>query len=380
MNRIIQVCIISWFVSGIISCKHDAPKNPANNPVAVNISKVGQQHIVYYDAYPATTIALKEVELRCEVGGKITGIFFTEGKPVRKGEKLYEIDRSRYQASYQQAMANVDIAQSNLERTQRDADRYIELSKQDAIAKQRLDNALTDLQNAKLQVVSAKADLVKAENDLDYSLILAPFDGTIGISNVRMGSLVIPNQTLLNVVSSDDPLGVDFVINQRDVGRFQQLTKRKITKSDSIFRLLLADNTVYPVQGDINLIDRAVDPQSGTIKVRLTFPNPDRVLKPGMNCNAQVLNENSGSQLIVPNKAIVEQMGEFFIYTLQKGNIAKQVKIMPGPRIGPNVIIKEGVQPGEQIVVDGVQKIHDGSPLQTGGASPAAGKGTATAR
>lgn len=361
-NMLLSFGLAAWF----ISCMHgDPPPKPVNQAIPVNLVRVDNQKLVYYDINPATVVALKEVELRCEVGGNVTGMFFNEGQPVRKGQKLYEIDRSRYEATFNQAKANLEIAQSNLERTQRDADRYIKLSKEDAIAKQRLDNALTDLQNAKSQVSGAKADLVKAETDLRYSVIVAPFDGTIGISNVRMGALVVPDQTLLNVVSLDDPIGVDFVIDQRELARYQLLEKKALTSNDSTFRILLPGSTLYPVSGKISIIDRAVDPQTGTIKVRLSFANHNRMLKPGMNCNVKVLNENSGLQLVIPYKAVVEQMSEYFVFKVDSMK-AKQVKILMGAKVGPNVIIRQGLNAGDQIVIEGIQRLHNGALVSIG--------------
>jgi membrane fusion protein, multidrug efflux system len=360
MHKISCILISAAVSACLLSCGNgDPPPGPASQAIPVNLIRVDKKQLVYYDMYPASVVALKEVELRCEVGGDITGMSFKEGQPVKKGQILYEIDRSRYEATFNQAKANFDIAQSNLERAQRDADRYIRLNQEDAIAKQRLDNSLTDLQNAKSQVLAARADLVKAETELNYSVIKAPFDGTIGISKVRMGALITPDQTLLNVVSSDDPIGVDFVIDEKELSRFQLVEKKPLDAKDSTFRILMPDNELYPGDGRIDIIDRAVDPQTGTIKVRLSFPNHDRLLKPGMNCNVKVLNENSGSLLLIPYKAVVEQMSEYFVFKVDSMK-AKQTKISLGAKVGSNVIIRQGLNPGDEIVVDGIQRLHDG--------------------
>jgi len=360
MHKISCILISAAVSACLLSCGNgDPPPGPASQAIPVNLIRVDKKQLVYYDMYPASVVALKEVELRCEVGGDITGMSFKEGQPVKKGQILYEIDRSRYEATFNQAKANFDIAQSNLERAQRDADRYIRLNREEAIAKQRLDNSLTDLQNAKSQVLAARADLVKAETELNYSVIKAPFDGTIGISKVRMGALITPDQTLLNVVSSDDPIGVDFVIDEKELSRFQLVEKKPLDAKDSTFRILMPDNKLYPGNGRLDIIDRAVDPQTGTIKVRLSFPNHDRLLKPGMNCNVKVLNENSGSLLLIPYKAVVEQMSEYFVFKVDSMK-AKQTKISLGAKVGSNIIIRQGLNPGDEIVVDGIQRLHDG--------------------
>jgi membrane fusion protein (multidrug efflux system) len=369
MNMKLYIFAMLGLIAGVEGCQNRQAANPANAPVPVSTYHVTRQSVVYYDSYPATTVAIKEVELRANVAGYITGLFFNEGSVVAKGQKLYEIDRSMYFASFQQAKDNVGIAEANLEKAKRDADRYAELGKEDAIARQRLDDAMTDLNNTKLQLTSAKSDLVKAETDLNYSVITAPFEGTIGISSVRMGTLVTPGQTLLNVISTDNPMGADIVIDENELSTFQHLEKKNLSKNDSTFHILLPDNTLYPFSGKISLIDRAVDPQTGTIKVRMVFPNPDRILKAGMNCNVKVLNENSGPQIIIPYRAVTELMGEYFVFVVDHKE-AKQIKISIGKTIGGNIVVREGLNGGETIVTDGIQKLHNGSSVSIGTTKP----------
>jgi membrane fusion protein (multidrug efflux system) len=346
------------------SCRN-TNKNQVKPPVAVSIYEVKDENVIYYDSYPGNAVALNQVELRSEVSGYVTGIYFKDAQPVFKGQKLYEIDRSKYIASSDEAKANEAIAEDNLDKAQQDADRYTKLIEQDAVAKQRLDYALTDLRNAKLQVISAKAEMQKAQTDLNYSVINAPFEGTIGISQVKLGSSVNSGQTFLNIISSDDPMGVDFVIDEKEMPRFQKLELKKVLTTDSTFRIILPDRTVYPSGGSISLIDRAIDPQTGTIKVRLIFPNMHRILKAGMSCNVQVLDLDAGSRVVIPFRAVVEQMGEYFVF-VSDGKQVKQVKIKPGAKIRDEIIVLDGLKPGDKIVLEGVQKLRDGSAIITG--------------
>lgn len=349
---------------GMFSCQSAKKDTPANMPVPVSLYKVQMAPATYYDLYPGTVTALSQVDLRAEVGGYITGIFFKEGEHVHKGQKLYEIDKSKYEASYNQAEANLQVALANEQKAQKDAERYQYLSKQDAVAKQTLDHALTDLQNAKSQVASAKADKIKAFTDLRYSVIIAPFDGTIGLSQVKLGTLVTQGTTLLNTISTNDPTAVDFVISEKEVSRFVMLDKQKNIPTDSLFTILMSNNSYYPFPGKLSVIDRAVDPQTGTIKIRLVFPNKDGLLRAGMSCTVRVHSQEGANQLLVPSKAITEQMGEYFTYVVDSQK-AHQQKVMLGATIGPNVIIKSGLKEGVQIAVDGVQKLHDGSEVTT---------------
>ena len=364
MFKIAHLILYFALITGLLSCNINAGnKKPEIPAIPVTITDVSLTNAMFYNSYPANIVALKSVELRAQVSGYLTGIYFTEGKEVLAGKKLYEIDRRKYQAAYEESRSNIKIAEENLEKVQRDANRYIDLAKQDAVAKQLLDNSLTDLKNANEHLNAAKSELVKTKTDFDYSLINAPFDGTIGFSSVKLGALITPGQTLLNTISSDDPMGVDFIINETELSRFQQLEKVEISKNDSTFKIILPDNSIYPSFGKISVIDRAVDPQTGTIRVRITVPNKEKLLKPGMSCKLLVMNKQAGLQTLIPFKAVIEQLGEYFVFIINDKYV-KQNKVSLGSRVGLNVIVLNGLKGDEKIVVDGIQKLHDGSEIK----------------
>lgn len=327
--------------------------------VPVTVQTVTTGNAVYYDAYPATVTALNEVELRPQVNGYITGIYFKDGSRVRKGEKLYSMDQQQYQANYQQAVANLEVQKTNLVKAQKDADRYHELEKADAIAKQQVDYADAALAAAQRQVEAAKANVNAVQTSVRYATIYAPFDGTIGISQVKMGAPVTAGQTVMNTISSNNPIAVDFAIDQRELYRYTQMQQQAAKPSDSTFQLLFGSD-VYPEAGKIYLIDRAVNPQTGTITVRLVFPNTKDMLKPGMTGVVRV--KNSGrNAILIPYKAITEQLGEFFVYVVNDSNKVSQRKVPLGTQIGTNVIVKDSLREGEKIVVQGVQNLREGA-------------------
>ena len=365
------IMISSAVVVTVSACKKNPASNAAGDPVPVNVALVRKERLAYYDRYPGTVVSLNEVELRSEVGGFVTGIYFKEGDFIRKGQPLYDIDRKKYYASLEQAKANVDIAAANVERAKRYVDRYTKLNEQDAIARQRLDDAQTDLQNASLELVSAKAGLVRAQSDYSYSAITAPFDGTIGLSNVKMGALITPGQTLLNTISTDNPMGVDFVINEKELGRFMAMNHEGPGKNDSTFRILLPDNSLYPQNGKIQVIDRAIDPQTGTIRVRLVYPNSDRRLRPGLSCVVNVLHAGTSDELVIPSKSLLEQMSEYFVF-VDDSLKARQVKVTLGAQYEGRVVITSGLDEGKAVVTDGLQKVRNGMPVVIS-AAPAGG-------
>lgn len=385
MNRVLlSTILVSCLILG--ACKKKQP--PQNTEVPVNLLKLAPRTVLYYDKYPATTRALSQVNLLSQVSGAVTGIFFTEGTKVQKGQKLYEIDERIYKAAYDQAVANLDVSRSGLVQAQQDADRYDYLNKYNAVAKQQYDHAVVTLAQAKSTVRASEQAVKTAKTNLTYATVYAPFTGTIGISQVRMGEVVTPSVTTLDTLSTDNPMAVDFIINEKNLPLFEKLQREKV-KVDSLFTLLLPDNSLYDHLGKLSIIDRAVDPQTGTIRVRLVFDNPKLSLRAGMSCVVRVHNQDVGPQLVVPNKAVVEQMGEYFVYvakdtlikvsadSLKKMDqkaaadankpklIAVQKKVKTGQVIGPDIVIKSGINAGDRIVVDGLQSLHDGARITT---------------
>jgi membrane fusion protein (multidrug efflux system) len=396
MNKVLFNCIlISSLLLG--ACKKKQP--PPNLEVPVNLLKVTPKTVLYYEKIPATTHALNQVNLLPQVAGAVTGMFFKEGTKVNKGQKLYEIDERLYKAAYDQAVANLEVSKSALVEAQQDADRYVYLNKYNAVAKQLYDHALVTLEQAKSTVKASEQQVKTAKTNLTYATVYAPFTGTIGISQVRLGEVVAPSVTTLDTLSQDNPMAVDFIINEKNLPFYEKLQHEKV-KVDSLFSLLMPDNSLYGHLGTLSIIDRAVDPQTGTIRVRLIFDNPEFYLRAGMSCVVRVHNQDVGPQLVIPNKAVTEQMGEYFVYvakdtvikisadSLKKMDkqaaanankaklVAVQKKVQPGQVIGPDIIIKGGINAGDKIVVDGLQSLHDGARITTANkVGPGGGKG-----
>lgn len=328
-------------------------------PVSVTIEEVGSTDARYYDEYPGTVIALNQTELRAQVTGYVTRIYFKDGDKVRKGQALYSIDQQLYNANYQQAIANLQVQETNLAKAQKDAERYHELDKQEAVAKQQVDYADASLEAAKKQVAAARANVNAVRANVNFSTITAPFSGTIGISLVRTGTSVVAGQTVLNTISTDDPIAVDFSIDQKEVYRFSQLQEKGKVANDSTFSIAFGSD-IYPHYGSISLIDRAVDVQTGTLKTRLVFPNKEKLLKSGMSTTVRVLNAGTGKSILIPHKALIEQLGEYYVYVVGDSSKALQRKVVPGKQMGTNIIIRSGLEEGEKVVVQGVQNLREG--------------------
>lgn len=349
----------SLLISSCGNKNQQGQQRPEAGPVPVPIATVTEEVVTGINNYPGTVVALNQTELRAEVNGYITGIFVQDGATVTKGQKLYEIDRTRYQASQEQAKATLAIAEANYAKVNRDVDRYKRLAEQDAIAKQTLDYALTDLNNAQAQVMSAKAALTSASTDLNRSVIIAPFTGTIGISQVRTGALVSAGSTLINTISSTNPIAVDFPVNERDIQRFTTIQNSSTAIKDSLIRLQLGADT-YQSPGRVTAIDRAVDPSTGTITVRAAFENAKGLLRAGMNTNVMVANTSTMKVPVIPYQAVSEQLGEFTVFVVTDSSTVVQQPVKLGLKMGERVAISEGLKAGEKIVIEGTQNLQQG--------------------
>lgn len=368
--KIAPILLLAASLAG--SCGNKQQKQAAGpQSVPVTTDVVTEEIVAGIDVYPGSVVPLNETELRAEVNGYITGIFVADGASVSKGQKLYEIDRTRYEAAAQQAKANLAIAEANLDRIKRDVGRYRKLAEQDAIARQTLDYAETDLNNAEAQVASAQAALVTATTNLNRSTIVAPFSGTIGISQVRMGALVSAGTTLLNTVSSISPIAVDFAVNQRNIQQFMALQNQGHIEKDSVITLGFAGGTVYPYPGRITVIDRAVDANTGTITVRASFANPDGLLRAGMNTNVRVQTKSEAKQLVIPYQAVTEQLGQSAVYVVTDSSTVEERLVNLGAKVADKVVVREGLSLGDTVVTQGLINLRSGAKVTVQQPTPA---------
>jgi len=344
--------------------KKDDQQQAPPPPTAVSAVKAERGNATYYDLFPATVTALVEVEIQPQVSGNITGIFFQDGQQVRKGQKLYTIDPQQYRAGYDQAVANLNVQKANLNRAQKDADRYNALAQQDAVAKQLVDNANASLEANRMQVEAAQATIRQVGTNLKYTTIYAPLDGTIGISQVRLGAAVAPGSTPLNTISSDNPISADLQVDAAEIPRFVRLQNQKNAAKDSTLQLVMPDGSTYKYPGSVRIVDRAVDPQTGTLRVRVAFPNPNKELKVGINANVRVKNSTGRPELLIPYQAVTEQMSEYFVFVVGDSSKVTQKKVTLGARINDKVIVKNGLNEGEVVVTEGTQKVREGAKVR----------------
>jgi RND family efflux transporter MFP subunit len=398
--------------------KHDAVQNAAASPApapAVVVAEVTQQTVPIYSEFVGQTKADETVEIRARVQGVLEKEYITEGLPVKKGQVLFEIQKSEYEANVLSAKAALAKAEADLDqakqredviqaeaqlaqtmtmlrKAQSDLDRYVPLAKENAVTQVDLDTARAAHESAQAEVraskanlknktdavrytiakaaaalASAKADLSQAVLNLSYCTVSSPISGIIGLQQVSVGNLVGKGDaTLLATVSSSNPIYVDFNISE---AQLLQLTEAGNTgaRSNVGFQLVLSDNSVYEQRGRFSVLDRTVDPKTGTILVRATFVNDRNRLRPGQFARVRVAAEERTDVVLVPQVAVQELQSAKYVLVVGTDNKVSQRPVKIGERYEDYFIVLEGLQAGERVVTEGVQKVRPGMVVNPGG-------------
>lgn len=336
-------------------------------PPEVYVAPVIQRDVPIYLELVGQTEGYQDVEVRARVEGFLESMNFREGSFVRRGDLLYEIDRKPLEAVLAAARADRAKAQADLEKADNDVARYTPLVAKQAVSRQELDNAVSAQAAARAQVEAAMAAVDKATLDLSYTRITAPINGLIGTTNVQPGSLVGRGEsTLLTTISQIDPIIFRVGITEAD---YMRLVKRHPERVGTAPRgegiqLALADGAIHPETGQVRTIERAVNAATGTLGVEVVFANPQFSLRPGQYGRARALLETKTGALLVPQRAVQALQNLYSVAVVTGDQVAfKNVKV--GIRVDDLWVIEEGLQPGEQVVVEGLQGIQDGMTVRT---------------
>jgi membrane fusion protein (multidrug efflux system) len=358
-------------------------------PVKVMAVTVAPSSTIAYADKVGEVRGSQEVDLRARVGGILLKTHFEDGSLVEQGQLLFSIDAREFRAQVASAQARVAAAEANLFRARQDVARYKPLLADEAISRQVYDNAVAAAEQAQAEVSASKAALQESQLGLDYAEVRSPLSGRIGVAQVFPGGLVTAGQTVLATLSSDDPAWVYFTISEAELLAFEKRHQGRAVAPDDPqlnVQLILSDGSFYALPGRINFSDRALDPATGTYRLRATFPNPDHRLLPGLFARVRATGGEIKDALIVPDRAVQEQLGRYFLTVVGAGDKAELRPVEVGPRFGNRQVIKSGIAAGDRVVVEGIQKARPGQPLQVVAvtledfdrpAGPAAGTGAA---
>ena len=323
-----------------------------------------QQDVPVHNEWVATLDGYVNAEIRPQVSGYLIRQNYKEGLVVRKGQVLFEIDPRPFQATLDRTRGELAQAEAQLSKSTIDVERDTPLVAKKAVPKEKLDNEIQAKRAAEASVESAKAAVERAELDLEWTKVTSLVDGVAGICEVQMGNLVGPSSHLTSV-SQVDPIKVYFPVSEQEYLRAKHMstTGQPMELFDSSPELILADGTVYPHKGKVLLTDRQVDTNTGTIRLVAAFSNPGNVLRPGQYGRVRIQTGFKKNALLVPQSAVKELQGGYQLAVVGPDRKTSIRPVKAGEKVGTMWVIDDGLKPDDQVVVQGIEKVKDGTPV-----------------
>ena len=345
-------------------CEQKKETPAAMETSEVEFTNVIQKDVPIYSEWVGTTDGLVNAKIRAQVTGYLLKQNYMEGALVKKGDLLFEIDPRSFKNALDHADGQLAQAKARLGKTELDVKRYTPLAKEGAISKQELDDAIQANLAAKASVYSAEAAVEEARLNLGFTRIISPIGGIAGTANAQIGDLVGPQTNELTTVSTIDPIKVYFSISEREyltvAARINAPETGAEKPREATLDLILANESVYPYKGKLSYADRQVDVKTGTIRVAALFPNPGNILRPGQFARVRALTETRKNALLVPQRSVMELQGSYQLAVVGSDNKVQIRPIKTGGRIDSLWVINEGLEPGERVIVEGIQKIKEG--------------------
>jgi membrane fusion protein (multidrug efflux system) len=355
----------------IAGCSHKrAPQQqPHFGPIPLTVVAVKQQNVPIYGTWVGTLAGYVNAQISPQVSGYLIRQDYREGSVVHQGQILFEIDPRPFQAVLDKANGAMAQVQAQLQLAEIDLHRDRPLAQAHAIAQSQLDNDIQQVAADKAALESAKATVETAQLNLGFTKVRSLINGIAGLAQIQVGNLVSPT-SILTTVSQVNPIKVYFAISEQEYLELSQLA-RAGGKSDLLnsgstvpLQLTLANGQVYPYKGRIVFVDRAVDPQTGTIRIAGSFPNPDRLLRPGQFGNVKAETRVLQNAMVVPQQALNELQGSYQVAVVGPDNKIHIQPVQLGPEFGNMQVIDSGLKPGDEIAIQAVGKLRDGMPVQ----------------
>lgn len=364
--RLAMFLLMGFLVSSLGCSKENV--RAETPPPEVEVAAVQQQDVPLYTECIATLDGYVNAQIQPQVTGYLLKQNYREGTAVKKGDVLFEIDRRPFEAALAQAQGQMAQAQAQLGKTQLDVARDTPLAKESAIPQAQLDNDIQANQAAEAMVAAAKAQVDQANLNLNFTSVRSLIDGIAGLAKAQIGDLVGPT-SVLTTVSEVEPIKAYFALSEQEYLKFANRISevaegKKMPSGKKVLELILSDGTVYPEKGWVVLADRQVDVKTGTIRIAGAFDNPGGILRPGMFGRVRAATGVAKGALLVPQRAVTETQGSYSVVVVGSDNKASIRPVKTGERVGQMWMITDGLQPGEQVIAEGMQKAKEGAPVQ----------------
>jgi membrane fusion protein, multidrug efflux system len=345
------------------ACSRPVTNAALDQPQEVLVTEVLQQDVPVVREWIGSLDGSVNADIRARVSGYLISQDYKEGTVVQKGDPLFQIDPSTYEAALEQAKSSLAQAQANQLQTEQTEQRERELFEKKVESQQALDNAVQSNSAAKAEVKAQQAAVHQAELNLQFTKISAPISGVAGIANPGIGDLVGPSDAQpLVTMSTVDPIKAYFSISEQDYLNFARRLEGARARGEVAppAEIFLADGSLYPIQGKLTTVDREVDQETGTIRVEALFANPNNILRPGQFVRVRVTVKNTSAALLVPQRAVNELQTSYEVAVVDGANRTQIRQVKVGEKVGSLWVIEDGLKSGDRIVVEGGQRIQDG--------------------
>jgi multidrug efflux system membrane fusion protein len=343
----------------LVACGGGGPQQPP--PPDVSVAAVVRKSVTEWDAYSGHVEAIESAEIRPRVTGHLNRIHYQEGGLVEKDQLLFTIDNREYKAFADAARADASRAEARAALARQELARAETLITDRAVSQGELDQARMEAQQADADVLAARANLSKAELDLGFTRITSPITGRAGEARVKAGNLVAPSETLLTTVVSVDPVYVTFTGDERAYLRYQELARSGNRESSRDVRnpvlIGLANEEGFPHRGEVDFVDNALNPATGTIRARAIVPNPDGIFTPGLFARVRLLGASQTDALLINEQAVLTDQDRRYVYIVSKDNAAERRDVTIGPHVEGLVVVDSGLKPGDRVIINGMRKI-----------------------
>ena len=363
----IKLLFVVISLSLMFSCKDESVK--VLPPQKIKVYKVTTKTVPIYEEFVGQVFGEKDIPIRARVEGFLDEIHFKEGSNIEKGKLLYVIDPDPQKEAVVAKQSMVAQANTLLIQKESDLNRIKPLAALDAVSKRELDIAQAQRDAAISSLKAANADLNIAKINLSYTRILSPIDGIIGRTLAREGEFVgkNPNPVILNTVSDISNIRVQFFLSENEYLRIaEKYSKEQIDSTEGAdvkkiaVELYLSNGILFDQKGQLDFIDRNIDTSTGTILVQATFPNPNKIIRPGQFVRVKVKVMDLKDALLVPQKCLIELQGQYSVLIVNKENKIETVQVVIGEKIPGYTIIKSGIKSGDQVILEGLQKAKSG--------------------
>ena len=356
-----------------LGCSKPATNALLDQPPEVLVTEVSSQDVPIVREWIGSLDGSINADIRARVTGHLISIDYKEGKVVQKGDPLFQIDPSTYEAALEQAKSSLAQAKANQLQTEQTEQRETELFEKKVESQQNRDNAIQANAAAKAEVKAQEAAVRQGELNLQFTKVTAPITGVTGIANPGIGDLVGPSDAQpLMTMSTVDPIKAYFQISEQDYLRLARRMEsaRGTGEAAPPAEIILADGSLYPIHGKFATIDRQVDQQTGTIRIEALFPNPNNILRPGQFVRVRVTVRNNQGVLLVPQRAVNELQTSYEVAVVDGTNRVQIRQVKAGEKVGSLWVIEDGLKAGDRIVVEGLQRIRDGQVVKPAAWNP----------